>query len=74
LDECAAQRNVCLLLCLWAASGDPDALFGLADAALAGLALVDNEVEGGRGVVADDAGEQGVGLAAMVGLVVEEMV
>src|SRR5579884_3239315 len=40
----------------------------------AGLALIDDEVEGWRRLVADRGREQGMGLAAVMGLVVEEVV
>jgi len=43
-----------------------------AQSALPGLALVDDQVEGG--CLAGNCGEQAVRLAAVVGLVIEEMI
>ena len=46
----------------------------LAQAALPGLALVDDQVEARRASLPMTAREQGVRLAAVVGLVIEEMI
>ena len=47
-------------------------LFDFARSAKAGLALEDDEIEGRRG--SGDRGQQGMRLAAVMGLMVEEMV